>query len=217
MWTLRRSAAVRAARAVRAAAMAWSVSGVSGTTRACRVTAAACLPVAPADHMNTSGRSVTHRPQRMHFPWSTRARPSRSSIAPDGHSPLTPVTPAALARTVAGPRQASAYVSGRCGQRVVATPPRSPRSTQMLTVPPLRTSQGCPRYGQAETALDEREVGQDVTGEHLVHEHEVVEGRRPRLAARNLPGLGAHVVDDLPLRGFRPAHSASVRQAAQDR
>src|ERR1700733_12762001 len=100
-----------------------------------------------------------------------------AAIAPVGHSRSSSASavPGTSGAAVTGPRQESAYSSGRFGQRVVTTPSRSPRSTQMLTAPPPRGSQGGPRDGQAEAGLDEREVREDVTGEDLVHQHQVVE------------------------------------------
>src|SRR5580704_6296050 len=215
--TLRRSAEVRVASRARAAATASSVS--SPTMSCCRVKAAAPGPVAPADHANTSGRSATHRPQRMHAPWSSRTRPSGPAvIAPVGHSASTPSRSAASPRMIAGPRQESAYSSGRCGHRVVTTPSRSPRSTHRLTLqPPFASGSQChPCHGQPEAGLDEREVGQDVAGEHLVHQHQVVERRRPGMAADDAALLKRNVVEDLALRRLGPAHRAPLGRLAGD-
>ena len=99
------------------------------------------------------------------------------------------------------------------GQRVVTTPSRRPRSTQMLTVPPRKDH---PRDRQAEARLDEREVGQDVPGEDLVHQHQVVERGRPGMAADDPAGVQGYVVDHLTLRGLGPADRAAADGLAGD-
>ena len=72
------------------------------------------------------------------------------------------------------------------------------------------THKGHPRDGEAEAGLDEREIGEDVPGEHLVEQDQVVERGRPGAAPGDPPVLDPHVVQHLALRRLGPAHRPAV-------
>src|ERR1039457_385034 len=132
----------------------------------------------------------------------SRARPSRARSSRAGRPG---------SRMLAGPRHSLAYGSGRAGQRVVTTPLRRPRSTHGLTVSPLSQrlspglSPGHPRDREAEAGLNEREIGEDVPGENLVEQNQVVERRRAGVAPGDAAAGDRDVVEHLALRCLRPA------------
>src|ERR1039457_3575854 len=128
----------------------------------------------------------------------SRARPSRARSSRAGRPG---------SRMLAGPRHSLAYGSGRAGQRVVTTPLRRPRSTHGLTVSPLsqRLSPGHPRDRETEAGLNEREIGEDVPGENLVEQNQVVERRRAGVAPGDAAAGDRDVVEHLALRCLGPA------------
>src|SRR5580704_7546622 len=187
-------------------------SGVSSLGMISPALVTAAVP-GPSDQANRSGRPVTQRPHRMQRPWSTRSPPwPVTLIAPVGHSPAASTAaaaPARPARIAAGPRVAAAYSSGRDGHRVVTTPLRSPRNAHIGCLLPRRAGNG-----HAEARLDEREIGEDVAREHLVHQHQVVKRGRPDPAPGDPPVLNPHVIEQLALGRLGPAWGAAGQRFA---
>ena len=187
------------ASAARTAASSCSVSARSGTTRPGLVSAAAAIPARPGEHV----RPLLNAPAAEHAPALVqdnaasdgRLRRSRQSgTVPPGQR---------CRRPASGPAPWPARASRR--RRVRPSRPAGRHHARPAVRAAPTGSQRHPRRRQAEAGLDEREVGQDVSGEHLVEQHQVVERRRPRPAPRDPAVLDPQVVQRPRPAGPRPS------------